>query len=140
MTTKARSSRAGWSAAVVVSPLVAALAAGSILWAGSNDPRAAAQEASGQSQVVEVVGTGPSATASVSSADATTKELRATLKKLERKIDRAKQDAKQAAVGGGTVNAGSGVSTEVAQPAPAPVPAPAPAPAPADTWTGSSGG
>lgn len=147
--TRTRPTRASWSAAAVVSPLVAALAAGSILWAASNNPLATAGEPSPSATVAttQVASTQPvPATTDELSLD----DLRTKAKRLGRAVEKARKEAR-AARDTGVVIAASGGSTWVpsapsnsgggtnAQPAPQPAPAPAPAPA-TDTWTGSSGG
>lgn len=136
--TRNRPTRASWAAAAVVSPMVAALAAGSILWAATNNPLATAGEAPAPAQVTSVQ---PASAPS----ESTLEQLRTEAKRLDRAVERARKEAR-AARKAGTVSAGgsSWVPSEPApaanaQPAPAPEPAPAPAPA-ADTWTGSSGG
>jgi hypothetical protein len=124
---------------------VAALAAGSILWAASNNPLATAGEAAPTQTIAtaQVASTQPApATTDQLSID----QLRKKAKRLSRAVEKARQEAR-AAREAGIVIAASGGSTWVpssqsggganVQPAPQPVPAPAPA---ADTWTGSSGG
>ena len=149
--TRTRPTRASWSAAAVVSPLVAALAAGSILWAASNNPLASAGESAAAptpaTALVASTQPAPSATAEQLSLA----QLRKKAKRLQRAVEQARKEARAAreagvviAASGGstwvpsTSSGGSGGGTNV-QPAPAPAPAPAPVPA-ADTWTGSSGG
>ena len=151
--TRTRPTRASWSAAAVVSPVVAAMAAGSLLWAASNNPLATADAATVPTPV----------TAAPSSTDhAATREEQPSLAQLRKKADRLSKAVKQArkearaARESGAISAGAHGSTWVPDSASgsaggstggsgngaaAPAPAPAPEPAPAtDTWTGSSGG
>lgn len=140
--TRARATRASWSAAAVVSPVVAALAAGSILWAAGNNPLATA----GEAPAVPAVAAAQVASPAVATEPLSLDQLRKKSKKLARAVDKARKEARAARESGAVI--ASGGSTWVpstpstsggsnAQAAPAPAPAPAPA---ADTWTGSSGG
>ena len=147
--TRTRPTRASWSAAAVVSPIVAALAAGSILWAASNNPLATAGE-SNAPQTVATAQVASAQPAPVTTDQLSIDQLRKKAKRLTRAVEKARKEAR-AAREAGVVIAASGGSTWVpstpsssgggsnAQPAHAPAPAPAPAPA-TDTWTGSSGG
>ena len=145
--TRTRPTRASWSAAAVVSPLVAALAAGSILWAASNNPLASAGEsaAAPTPATAQVASTQPAPSATAEQLSLA--QLRKKAKRLQHAVEQARKEARVAreagvviaAPGGSTwvpsvSSGGSGGGTN-AQPAPAPAPAPA-----ADTWTGSSGG
>ena len=139
--TRARSTRASWSAAAVVSPVVAALAAGSILWAASNNPLATAGESAAAPTVATAQVTSDQAAPAATDEQLSVEQLRKKAKKLQRAVEQARKEAR-AAREAGLVTAGAGASTWVpstpssgsnVQPAPAPAPA-------ADTWTGSSGG
>lgn len=145
--TRTRPTRASWSAAAVVSPIVAAMAAGSLLWAASNNPLATAEASTPPASVAVVQSaTGPVDT-SVPADQLSLAQLRKKEERLSKAAKAARKEARAAretgvvsAAGGSTwvpstpASNGSGGGAAV-QPAPAPAPAPA-----ADTWTGSSGG
>lgn len=146
--TRARSTRASWSAAAVVSPIVAAMAAGSILWATSHNPLATADEmaavpATSSAQVVS------SATSATPAKSPTLAQLRKEAKRLQRAVAQARKEARIAR-DTGVVTAASGSTWQQSVPSTSagnssgasaqPAPQSAPEPPPADTWTGSSGG
>ena len=143
--TRTRPTRASWSAAAVVSPIVAAMAAGSLLWAASNNPLATADAAMPPASVAVV----QSATTPVPADQLSLAQLRKKAERLSKAAKAARKEARAAreagvvSVAGGSTwvpsapasnNSGGGAAPQQA-PAAAPEPAPA-----ADTWTGSSGG
>ena len=148
--TRTRPTRASWSAAAVVSPIVAAMAAGSLLWAASNNPLATADAAPATTPVAVVQSaTGPVEVAAPGD-QLTLAQLRKKAERLSKSVKEARKEARAAreagvitAAGGSTwvpstpTTSGSGGSSGGAAAQSAPAPAPAPA---ADTWTGSSGG
>ncbi len=150
--TRARSTRASWSAAAVVSPIVAAMAAGSLLWAASNNPLATAGEAAPVPTATSVVQpVSDPVEAATSAEQPSLAQLRKRADRLAKAVKKARKEAR-AARAAGVVAASAGGSTWAPSPgssgsgssgsggASAAQPAPAPEPPPADTWTGSSGG
>lgn len=144
--TRARSTRASWSAAAVVSPVVAALAAGSILWAASNNPLATAADVPAAPAATSVPAAAVDSRVGAEGAQLSLDELRRKAQRLERAVKKARKEARAAGVtsvdsGGSTwvpsATSGSSGGNSGANAQPAPQPAPAPA---SDTWTGSSGG
>jgi hypothetical protein len=145
--TRTRPTRASWSAAAVVSPIVAAMAAGSLLWAASNNPLATADAAPATTSAAVVQSVSGPVETSVPTDQLSLAQLRKKAERLSKAAKAARKEARAAreagvvsAAGGSTwvpstpASNGSGGGA-AAQPAPAPAPAPA-----ADTWTGSSGG
>lgn len=147
--TRSRPTRASWSAAAVVSPIVAAMAAGSLLWVASNNPLATADAATAPTAATVVQSGTDSAATAAPAEQLSLEQLRKKADRLSKAVKQARKEAR-AARESGVISAASSGSTWVpsspsgssggggaAQQAPAPAPAPAPA---ADTWTGSSGG
>ena len=93
--TRTRPTRASWSAAAVVSPIVAALAAGSILWAASNNPLATAGESSA-SQAVAATQIASAQPVPVTTDQLSLDQLRKKAKKLDRAVEKARKEARAA--------------------------------------------
>ena len=107
--TRTRPTRASWSAAAVVSPVVAALAAGSILWAASHNPLATAGETPAAAPVAaaqQVSGAAPvEVLPTVAKEQPTLAQLRKKAKRLQRAVAQARKEAR-AAREAGIVSAG----------------------------------
>ena len=148
--TRTRPTRASWSAAAVVSPIVAAMAAGSLLWAASNNPLATADAAPATTSATVAQSVNRNAETAAAVDELSLAQLRKKADRLAKAVKQARREARAARESGVVAAASSGSTWTsssasgnsggsggggAAQPAPAPEPAPA-----ADTWTGSSGG